>query len=176
MRRLLFICLASAALLVAAVPAAALARGHHPARRHHTRTHHARVRHERFGSDSTSIGAPSSEPSAGTVASFTNGVLTITVNDGSTVSGRVTGATELRCEAAEATEIEREHADGDHGGSDDSGQDNVSGSDENHDEHGQEPGEHACDVSSLVPGTTVQEAELTVSSAGAIWSNVELVG
>lgn len=34
--------------------------------------------------------------SAGTIASFSNGVLTITLNDGSTVSGKVAERTQMR--------------------------------------------------------------------------------
>ena len=100
MRRILFTALASTALLATA-PVLALARDHH--RRHdrphahHARGHHARDHLRRFGSDNHVGG----ERTAGTVMSFTNGVLRIALNDGSTVSGSVTKATRLECEATE---------------------------------------------------------------------------
>ena len=89
MRRILFTALASTALLATA-PVLALARDHH--RRHdrphahHARGHHARDHLRRFGSDNHVGG----ERTAGTVMSFTNGVLRIALNHGSTVSGSVT--------------------------------------------------------------------------------------
>ncbi len=106
MRRILFTVLASAALVVA-VPTVALARNGH----HHARHHHSRVRHLTFkahrndvsgspttsGSSGTTSGS-TSEPTAGTVTSFTNNVLTITLSNGNTVSGDVTNDTELKCE------------------------------------------------------------------------------
>jgi hypothetical protein len=62
---------------------------------------------------------------SGTIASFTNGVLTITLANGQSVSGQVTPATEIKCEAAEnENEVENENETGDrahaadHGGDD----------------------------------------------------------
>jgi hypothetical protein len=106
MRRLVLTAVASAAVL-ALVPASALARHH--ARHHHSRSHHrTHIRHERFGNITTppattpaptTPGAPPAD-SVGTVTSFTNGVLMLTLNNGSTVSGTVTGDTEIECEGA----------------------------------------------------------------------------
>ena len=67
MRKMLTVLIASGALL-AVVPATALAK--HNDRRHHHH-HHARIHNT----------------PAGTVVSFTNGVLTIRANDGNTSSG-----------------------------------------------------------------------------------------
>jgi hypothetical protein len=177
MRKFLFAALLSTALVVA-MPATALARHHH--------RHHHQVRHEKFGSatgtTTTTSGATmsSEEGTAGTVDSFTNGVLTIRLNDGTTlVSGMVTDATELKCDVPE-NEVNDNDADditsGDHtamedGGS--SGGDNTSGSDDGSGDTNQ--GEPACTTAALTPGTVVQEAELNISSAGAVWHEVELV-
>ena len=104
MRKVFFTALVSAALL-AVVPASALARGHSSRshhRVHHVRSHHVRTHLKRFGSDVPSPGSttgPSSSDTAGTVASFTGGVLTIRLNDGSEIHGLVTDATELECTA-----------------------------------------------------------------------------
>jgi hypothetical protein len=42
-------------------------------------------------------------------------------------------------------------------------------------EHGDDEDEHACSAADLVPGARVHEAELEVTSAGAIWEEVELI-
>jgi hypothetical protein len=175
MRRILFTILASA-LLVSFAPAAAQAKKHH----HHHRRHHARVRHERFGRAETSSSSSSStsgeNDTAGQVASFQNDILTNTLNDGSTVSGRVTRATELECDAAAAGDEMRND---DHGGS---GDDNGTGAGDDNGDRGNDNGAgddeneaQTCDRTALAPGTLVREAELSVSSAGAVWSKVELV-
>lgn len=182
MRKFLFVALLSGALTVA-MPATSLARHHH--RHHH---HHARIRHEHFGtaggSTTTSSGTTSGDDmqgTAGTVDSFTNGVLTIRLNDGSTVSGMVTGATELKCEAPENEVNDNDGNDGgsgdrnamdDGGGS--SGGDNNSG-DDNGGDNDQGEDQQMCSTSNLTPGTVVQDAELNISSAGAVWHEVELV-
>ena len=94
------------AVVMAAVPAVALAHG--TSRNHHAKRH-ARVRLRHFtaadsGSTGTTSGSPTTPGSndAGKVASFdaSTGKLVITLNDGSTVSGTVTGDTELQCESA----------------------------------------------------------------------------
>lgn len=95
------------------------------------------------------------------------------------VSGRVTDATELKCEGAQATAM---HDDGDHGGGGDnsgqqSGDDNGDQGDNSGDlAENQGENEQLCTTASLTPGAVVQEAELSVSSAGAIWDKIELNG
>jgi hypothetical protein len=104
MRRYLFVSLASLALLATA-PATSLARdhadrdhdrGHRIERHRHAARHHDRRRDrtERL----TPVGGVSSPASAGTVQSFSNHVLTIKANDGSTVSGRVVAGTQVTCD------------------------------------------------------------------------------
>jgi hypothetical protein len=186
MRRILFTLVVSGALL-ALGPATALAghhrhgRAHHRAHhRSHTR-HHARVRFERFGSatssqsGSTSGSAQGSDQSgqnAGTVTSFDNATrkLTITLTDGSTVSGKVTPDTELECQAAESAQMQRDDHGDDNG---DRGDDNGSGDDNDNAE--QEGNAGSCSTADLQPGTPVREAELRISSAGATWDKVDLI-
>ncbi len=126
--------------------------------------------------------------SVGTVLSFEGGVLKITLGDGSVVGGKVTENTRLECaSAAQGQE-----------GSDDDGDQNDQGDDQN--EHGGQPpvsGGHdqqgpgsshgddqhgslsevmqpECTVAALVAGAKVEEAELTLTSAGAVWEKVSL--
>lgn len=193
MRRILTTALASS-LLALALPAAASA--HHGSRhgsahrakahRHHHKRAHTVVfapRAKPSGTTTTTgTGTPSTptEPVA-TVASFENGVLKITLADGSTVSGKVTEQTEISCGCS--------GHDGSFGGSGWQGGDNNDendNSDDNggpsgfhgDDEHGSpEPPktESTCGVSALVAGAKVKEAELHVSGAGAVWEKVELL-
>jgi hypothetical protein len=184
MRRLVVISAASA-LVFALAPASALARHHHK-RHHHARVHHrSHIRHKRFGNistppaTSTTPTTPGSPPAdaVGTVDSFTNGTLTIKLNNGSTVSGMVNNDTEIECEMAEAPENEAIHEDGDGGGDHSgSGDNSGSGGDDQGDGNDDE-GENnqACSAAGLTPGAFVRGAELKISSAGAVWDKVDLI-
>lgn len=122
------ITLTAALMVLVVIPASAMAR--HSNRRHHSRTHHARTHHariKRFGSDATNGStSSSSSDTAGKVQSFKNGVLTIMLNDDSTVSGMVNNNTELECTAPDETQTV--HMDGDGGSGDQSGDGDQSGS------------------------------------------------
>jgi hypothetical protein len=112
MKRITLITSTAATLLaVALLPAVASAESHH--HRHHHRR--ARTRLQSFGTSSPT--APASD-NAGTVTSFTGGVLTIKLTDGSSVAGKVTTATELKCETAPTSSMARM---ADHGGGEDNG-------------------------------------------------------
>jgi hypothetical protein len=150
MRKLLLTVVASCAL-VAALPATALAHG-----RHHSR-HHGRLHQRTFGSSTS--GTTSTPATAGTVQSFTNGVLTILLTNGSTVSGTVTNHTLIVCGAAANPSGWRDHWRG--------------GDDQGHGEF-QNAGQSCDPTTALTNGAVVQEAELSVSSAGAVWRKVIL--
>jgi hypothetical protein len=192
MRRILLTALASSVVAVA-LPVAASAHdkaGHHARqeRVHHHR-HHARFVHFASRSSVTSQpGTPTGQPttpageSVGTIASFEGGVLKITLNDGTTVSGTVTEGTEIKCATPTAMASDHNSSSGhdngqgedgegqghDEGQSDDQGQ----GDDEG---HGPEPAQ-GCGTASLVAGAKVQEAELKLSGGHASWESVELAG
>jgi hypothetical protein len=133
MKRLL-IPAVSAMALALAVPGAALARGHGHHSHHKAKSHHAaKARVEHFGPKSTAAPtttAPTSSDNAGTVASFVagttpgTGVLTLTLNDGSTVSGKVTTDTNIECQAP-ATATASDNQGG--GGGDNSSGDGTDG-------------------------------------------------
>jgi len=159
--------------LIAIAPASALAHRHHHKRHHHARIHHRTFGHDwsQSGSSSTSM---SSDQNAGTVTSFTGGVLTITLNNGQTVSGDVTGDTEIECEAADMSSSLRSHDRGDDNG--DHGDNNGDRGDDNGNDQGDDDGENAnCSSADLTPGTVVHEARLALTGAGAVWDKVELV-
>jgi hypothetical protein len=176
MRRTVVSLVMSVVVLVAApsIAAAAHHKRHHA--RHHRahRTHHRSqsVRHRHFGkADPTQSGGQQ----AGTVTSFANGILTITLNDGSTVSGAVTDQTELDCMAPETT-VQSEDGDGgdSNSGPGSGGDDNNSG-DTGDDNGGGDDDGGMCTTASLTPGTPVAAARLEISGSGNNWDQVELV-
>jgi len=216
MRRILLMALASSALALFAPSAATAA--HHGRSRH--RAHHAKHRHRSSaakllqfgapvpapattgattqGSAGGSAGAPRTtttppaptEETAGTVKSFTEGVLVITLKDGSTVSGKVTEETELHCRTPGTPGSDDGGGEeGDHGGeggSPSSGSGPSAGRDarmmgsgedrEGDGSEGDEEGEATtCTTAALVPGAVVREAELSVGSSGAVWDHVDLI-
>src|SRR5579871_133417 len=178
MRRILTGLVASS-LLALALPAAASA--------HHSSRHHRRHHHRAH----TVVFAPSTKPSTtpttpttetvASVASFENEVLKITLPDGSTVSGKVTESTFISCGCSGREDFsgppEWQHDGGQQGSQGDD--DNQGGSFADHHgdwEQGSSPqDEGSCGTSALVTGAKVQEAELNVSSAGAVWEKVELL-
>jgi Tfp pilus assembly protein PilE len=180
MRRIVITAVASLAIL-AIVPASSLAKHHkrHHSRSHHSRLHHSRVRHERFGATNSTTTTPTASDTAGTISDFTNGTLTITLTNGQTVSGTVNQTTEIDCSSPNMNSSV--HMDGDNG---DGGNNQAGGGDENGtgndqgDNDGDENGDEAasCGTSSLTQNAVVREAELTISSAGAVWDKIELAG
>jgi type II secretory pathway pseudopilin PulG len=205
MKRMLLTTTMSAMLAMAAP---GVASAHHNAKRHHrarhasAHRHHAtRARVRTFGSPlpAGSTTAPPTTPAtapsaggetAGTVASFTGGVLTIVLNNGTTVSGQVTERTEIHCLVSTPPPTEGDDGDDDGGGSEgdehgsatsgrdgggshhDAGRgDDVEGGEQSGSEHGQ-----SCTTAALLTGAVVREAELSVSSAGAVWGHVNLIG
>jgi hypothetical protein len=169
---------------------------HHRADRAHARRH-ARVRDERFGGpSSSSTGSSSSSTTggsmtggsqnAGTVQSFQNGILTIVLADNSTVSGQVNGATRIECRMAGNDAGQPEQARDEGQGNNDQadgadqqgGEDQGDGAQQQGDDDGGQGDENQagqmCSTTSLTPGAVVHQAELSVSSAGSVWKDVEL--
>lgn len=179
--------------LALAVPGAALAHNGHGRHHHHhhhkvrAHAHHAKFRLVHVG-PATSTPAPATTPtpeSAATVTSYTNGVLTLTLKDGSTVSGKVTNETRIRCvKATPPPMMMPAQGTGDQGQGDDRDRGDMG----RHDEHGSgdwrggddgdaptvEP-EPPCDSSALVTGTVVRAAELRIGPGGTEFECVLLV-
>jgi hypothetical protein len=189
MRRLVFT-LAATGLLFVFAPTGALARHHH----HGNRSHHVRIR--RFGDVSGQSTTTSSPDNVGMVASFTGGVLTIQLNDNSTVSGTVTNDTQVECTSSGQSQSIGEDGDtsgGDQGdqssSGDDQGDQSSSGDDQAEDQsstsedqsstsedQGEDQNEatSSCSSADLTAGRVVHAAELRISSAGKTWKKVEL--
>lgn len=161
-------------VLAALVPASALAqhRGHH--RRHHARFHHVHVRNFGKSSGSSTSTSPTAPTPAGTIQSFdpTTGMLTIALTNGTTVSGLVTPDTRIIVVPPPASQSSSSSTGSSttSGGSCGGWQGHWSrgGFDQNQPQLGS--------TSNLTAGATVLAAELRLSSAGAQWEKVVLMG
>jgi hypothetical protein len=126
----------------------------------------------------------------GTVRSFEDGVLTIALAGGGTVSGAITDATELKCEnhavVARASHDDDEDRDNSGPGSANSGpgkaddDDAPAGptgptgpSDDGADDHGGDR-DRTCPDGALAPGARVEEAELKLTAGGPWFDEIEL--
>lgn len=171
MRRILFTVLAATALCGAA-PTAALAHNG----RHHKRHHHARVRHEFFKAhrhdSSTTTTGTTTEPTAGTVTSFANNVLMITLTNGNVVSGEVTNDSEIKCDNPQ---MQNGDNDADDNGAGDEHGDAVFQHSDGGGDNGDQGGPGNDQMCTPAAGMAVRKAELTINGNGAFWSEVELV-
>jgi hypothetical protein len=196
MKRILLVAVSSSALALAA-PAIASAHHHgkHHSGKHAAKHHAARARVLDFRASapaSSSLGSPATPAtptteSVGKVPSFKEGVLIITLTDGTPVSGKVTERTEIHCApttpASGGDDDEAGSGEGDHGSSTDGPSEGShgdahaasSGDDGEDGEDGSDNGSAACTTTALVEGAMVREAELRLGSAGAVWDRVNLL-
>jgi hypothetical protein len=131
--------------------------------------------------DTDGDGTPDGEENAGTIASFDSatGTLSITLAGGGTLTGQVTGETEIECPA---TASAADDGDGDHnGGADDNegdengsaqGDDNDQGDDDHH--HGDCHHGQSCGTDALTTSRTVREAEVKTEGGQAVFEEVKL--
>jgi hypothetical protein len=130
---------------------------------------------------------------AGTVASFDGTTLVIRLPDNTTRSGTVTPGTEVECKSTTATKAD--HGPGENSGpgsrDDDEGDDDrpsttptptsppsSKGDDDDDDDQGDDEDrdeDRGCPAGALKAGAKVHEAELKITSAGAIWEEVKLL-
>lgn len=137
-----------------AVPTVASAHGRHHHRHHHHKHAHAHR-------------ALMTGDAAGTIASFDGTTLTITLKDGSTVSGAVTDDTDIHViEVTPAATVS------DHGGDDES---DDPGGDGRWWDHHRSCGSDDGDTTDLVAGATVWKASLELGPDGATWEKVKLL-
>ena len=191
MKRILLAAVACFSLLVA-LPAvsAAHSTGHHRgvSHRSHARNgsgHRNRSRHhgkrlEHFNSPASGTGTPAA--AANTVQSFQNGVLTIKLADGSTVSGLVNTDTQVSCETMGGDFRSHDRGNGSSGSSNSGDQGDQNGNDDNGNGNGDngdqgdggQTNDPSCMSALQTAGTTVRDAELSVSTGSAVWRDVEL--
>ena len=120
--------------------------------------------------DTDGDGRDDGQENAGTVASFTGGVLTITLADGSTLKGTVTDATKVKCERGDAAADDQ---------GDDQGEDTARAARDGGDDNG-DNGEGDDDANAnsapctIAAGDPVHEASVTTTSTGLAFKEVEL--
>ena len=141
--------------------------------------------------DSDRDGVNDGNEHAGTIQSFVadagspnTGTLTIALDGGGTLIGRVTSATECKVEHTTPTATaSRDGESGDNSGpgsttsGDNRGDDNENEANENEaneNENENENEDHGCTAADLSRNRAVDEAELTATSAGAIFHEIKL--
>jgi hypothetical protein len=198
MKRMLLMAVTSSVLALAAPTVAS---AHHA--KHHGASHKRHAKRARVVTFGTATLTPASGPTttsptpttptgetAGTVKSFEKGVLTITLKDGTTVSGMVTEDTRLECQSATTTpttggddqgagDDQNPSESGEHGAATahaaDHGSQQGAGSSDDQGDGSGDGGQQSCTTAALVPNAVVGEAELKLSSAGAVWEKVQLL-
>jgi hypothetical protein len=121
--------------------------------------------------DANHDGVDDADEQSGTIASFDGTTLTVTLVNGDTLKGKVDNGTEIECESTTAT-TRHDGGDDDHG-DDNQGDDND---DQGEDHHGDDDDRANCGTDALTAGTIVREAELHLTSAGAVFDEIELSG
>jgi hypothetical protein len=120
--------------------------------------------------DSDDDGVRDDDENSGRIASFTGGVLTLTLADGSSISAKVTPDTEIECESHSS-----KSSDDDDRHSSKGADDRRAHASRDHDDDEGDDDERNCTTADLVAGTFVHEAELKTTAAGAVFDEVELV-
>jgi len=107
----------------------------------------------------------------GTVAAFADGTLTLTLTDGSTLAAKVTDRTEIDCHRGPTARSARKHGKHKghrHGRGHDGGHRHGRG--HRHHHHGDD-----CTTADLTAGAAVRDATVRATTAGAVFTEVELV-
>jgi hypothetical protein len=123
--------------------------------------------------DSDNDGTEDGDENAGSIASLTNGVLTVNLAGGGTLTATVTPDTEIECDDSTATASGSD--DGSGGGDDDEDGDHQNGQqhDGGDDDHEGDSGGN-CGADALTVGRTVAEGEIKTAGGGAVWDKLEL--
>ncbi|WP_028066063.1 hypothetical protein [Solirubrobacter soli] len=122
--------------------------------------------------DSDNDGVDDGDENAGSIASFTDGVLTLKLAGGGTLTATVTPETEIKCDDVGASMASR-------GGDDDGEQGDGEHNDGEHNDGEHNDGEHndgddGCVSAALAAGRQVEEASLKTVGGGAVWTEIEL--
>ena len=128
--------------------------------------------------DSDDDGTKDDDEGAGTVTSFSNGVLMVHLFNGDDVKGTVDDETEIECESRPMGPTVISNArKADDGPGDDHGDDGAEDGD-HHDgdrRRGDDGNDDQCDASALTQGAVVHEAELKTTADGLVFKEIEIV-
>jgi hypothetical protein len=139
--------------------------------------------------DSDNDGVEDGQEHAGKVVSFDGTTLVVDVFGSTPLTAKVTADTEIECDPGDDNgegEVET-HAWRNEGGDEGDGQsgdegdhndqgDDDQGEDNNDQGDDEESDDESCPDGALAPGAIVQEAELSLTSAGLVFEKIELVG
>jgi hypothetical protein len=128
--------------------------------------------------DANHDGIDDADEQSGVIDSFdaATGKLTVKLVNGDSLTGTVNSGTEIECEAPAATATTRHDGEDNSGpgsGDDNQGDDNQG---DDNDDQGENENEGNCGTDALQPQTIVKEAELRLTSAGAVFEEIELGG
>ena len=137
--------------------------------------------------DANHDGIDDGDEQSGVITSFDGTILTVTLVNGDVLKGTVNAGTEIECEdTPPSTTTATTRHDGESGDDHESGDDNSgpgsttsgSGDDNEQGDDNDDQGENEgnCTTASLTPQTIVKEAELHLTSAGAVFDKIELGG
>jgi hypothetical protein len=122
--------------------------------------------------DANHDGIDDADEQSGVIDSFdaATGKLTVKLVNGDSLTGTVNSGTEIECEAPATTRHDGEDNSGPGSGDDNQGDDN--------DDQGENENENEgnCGTGALTQGTIVREADLRLTSAGAVFEEIELGG
>jgi hypothetical protein len=135
--------------------------------------------------DANHDGIDDADEQSGVIDNFdsTTGKLTVKLVNGDSLTGTVDSGTEIDCEAPTTTATTRHDGEDNESGNDNSGPGSTtsgSGDDDNqgddNDDQGENENEGNCGTDALTQGTIVREAELRLTSAGAVFEEIKLGG
>lgn len=136
--------------------------------------------------DANHDGIQDGEEQSGTIVSFGSGVLTVSLVNGDTLKGTVDSGTEIECDnSTQTTTTASTRDDGGDSNSGDqissttpstSGDDETQGDDDQGDNNDDQGEDSSCGTDALTAGTIVKEAELHLTSAGAVFDQIDLGG
>jgi hypothetical protein len=136
--------------------------------------------------DANDDGIADGQEQSGTIVSFDSGVLTVSLVNGDTLKGTVDNGTEIECDnPTQTTTTAASRDDGGDSNSGDqtssmpsstSGDDETQGDDDQGDNNDDQGDNSSCGTDALTAGTIVKEAELHLTSAGAVFDKVDLGG
>jgi hypothetical protein len=132
--------------------------------------------------DSDEDGIKDGDEGAGTIVSFEDGVLTLRLYGGATLSGTVDEVTFIDCEDAGSKDEPTDVDTGDGGETDDSGLDGADdfklarndGDDYEDDYYDDEEGSGGCSVDVLLAGTRVDQALVSLTLDGPVFEEIVL--
>jgi hypothetical protein len=125
--------------------------------------------------DTDDDGIEDGDENAGTVESFENGLLTVKLASGRSLTAAVNDETEIECDPTAGDDRGHDEGDDDQGDDDHQGDDDRSLADDEPGDDDEGDDAEDCGTEALVAGAKVLEAELEVEHGDAVWEEVELL-